>query len=212
MSGPIKVNTRSQWTALNPVLTAGEFGLESDTQNLKIGNGRTPWVALPYHGCPGYWGSFWDTTSQTATANTPTAMLLRKNDADNRGIKVLSNSRIAVDHPGIYSITFSIQFTNNDTAIHDINVWLRKNDSGASGNVPDSDSKFSIIAKHGGTPGNIIGTVNYVLKLAAADYIELMWATSDADAYIHAEPAVSSPYTHPAIPGIICTVAQVASA
>lgn len=212
MSGAFKVNSRSQWAALNPVLLAGEPGIEEETSNLKIGNGRAGWNALPYFSSPGYWGSFWDTTSQTATANTPTAMLLRKNDADNRGIKVLSNSRIAVDHPGIYSITFSIQFTNNDTAIHDINVWLRKNDSGASGDVPDSDSRFSIIAQHGGTPGNIIGTVNYVLKLAAADYIELMWATSDADAYIHGEPAATSPYTHPAIPGIICTVVQVASA
>jgi hypothetical protein len=167
---------------------------------------------LPYFSGPGYWGSFWDTTSQTATANTPTAILLRKNDLDSHGIKVISNSRITVDHPGVYSITFSIQFTNNDNSIHDINVWLRKNDSGSSGDVADSDSKFSIIAKHGNTPGNIIGTVNYVLKLAAADYIELMWATSDADAYIHAEAAATSPFAHPGIPGIICTVVQVASA
>jgi hypothetical protein len=212
MSGPFKVNTRSAWSAQNEVLMAGEPGVESQTANLKIGDGRTAWNALPYHGCPGYWGSFWDTTSQTATANTPTAMLLRKNDADNRGVKVISDSRITIDHPGIYSITFSIQFTNNDTSIHDINVWLRKNDSGSSGDVPDTDSRFSIIAKHGSTPGNIIGTVNYVVKLAAADYIELMWATSDADAYIHAEPAATSPYAHPSIPGIICTVVEVASA
>lgn len=212
MSGPFKVNTRSQWAAQNPVLMAGEPGLESQTGNLKIGDGRTAWNTLPYFSGPGYWGSFWDTTSQTATADTPTAILLRKNDLDNRGIKVISDSRITVDHPGVYSITFSIQFTNNDTSIHDINVWLRKNDSGSSGDVADSDSRFSIIASHGGTPGNIIGTVNFVLKLAAADYIELMWATSDADAYIHAEAAATSPYTHPGIPGIICTVVQVASA
>jgi hypothetical protein len=212
MSGPFKVNTRSAWTAQNPVLMAGEPGIESQTGNLKIGDGRTAWNVLPYHGCPGYWGSFWDTTSQTATANTPTAILLRKNDLDSHGIKVISNNRITVDHPGVYSITFSIQFTNNDNSIHDINVWLRKNGSGSSGDVADSDSKFSIIAKHGNTPGNIIGTVNYVLKLAAADYIELMWATSNAAAYIHAEAAATSPFAHPGIPGIICTVTQVASA
>jgi hypothetical protein len=212
MSGPFKVNTRSAWTAQNPVLMAGEPGIESQTGNLKIGDGRTPWNVLPYHGCPGYWGSFWDTTSQTATADTPTSILLRKNDLDNRGIKVISDSRITVDHPGIYSFTFSIQFSNTDTSIHDINVWLRKNDSGASGDVADSDSRFSIISSHGGIAGNVIGTVNFVLKLAAADYIELMWATSNAAAYIHAEPAETSPFAHPGIPGIICTVTQVASA
>jgi hypothetical protein len=212
MSGPFKVNTRSQWAAQNPVLMAGEPGVESETENLKIGDGLTPWSGLPYFGNPGYWGSFWDTTSQTATANTPTPILLRKNDLDNRGIKVISDSRITVDHPGIYSFTFSIQFSNTDVQIHDINVWLRKNDSGASGDVADSDSKFSIIASHGGTPGNVIGTVNFILKLAAADYIELIWATSNANAYIHAEAAATSPFAHPGIPGIICTVVQVASA
>jgi hypothetical protein len=43
MSSPFKVNTRSQWATLNPVLMAGEPGLESDTSNLKIGNGRSSW-------------------------------------------------------------------------------------------------------------------------------------------------------------------------
>jgi len=212
MSGPVKINTRNAWTAQNPVLLAGEPGVESETENLKIGDGRTAWSGLPYFGNPGYWGSFWDTTSQTATANTPTPILLRKNDLDNRGIKVISNSRITVDHPGIYSFTFSIQFSNTDSSIHDVNVWLRKNDSGASGDVADSDSRFSIIARHGGIDGNVIGTVNFVLRLTTADYIELIWATSNAAAYIHAEAAETSPFAHPGIPGIICTVTQVASA
>jgi hypothetical protein len=212
MSAPQKIYSRTQWASLNPVLMAGELGIEEGIGNIKIGDGRTRWNQLPYHGNPGYWGSFWDTTSQTATANTPTTILLRKNDLDNRGVKVISDSRITVDHTGIYSFTFSIQFSNTDTQIHDINVWLRKNDSGSSGDVADSDSKFSIIASHGGIPGNVIGTVNFVLKLAAADYIELIWATSNAAAYIHAEAAATSPFTHPGIPGIICTVTQVASA
>jgi hypothetical protein len=212
MSAPQKIYSRTQWASLNPVLMAGELGIEEGIGNIKIGDGLTRWNQLPYHGNPGYWGSFWDTTSQTATANTPTPILLRKNDLDNRGVKVISDSRITVDHTGIYSFTFSIQFSNSDAQIHDINVWLRKNDSGASGDVPDSDSKFSIISSHGGVEGNVIGTVNFVLKLTTADYIELIWATSNAAAYIHAEAAATSPFAHPGIPGIICTVMQVASA
>lgn len=212
MSGPFKVNTRSQWSALNPVLLAGEPGLESNTQNLKIGDGLTPWNKLPYHGCPGYWGSFWDETSQVAAAiDTAYPILLRKVDLSNRGVKIISDSRITVDHPGIYSFTFSIQFSNSDAQIHDVNVWLRKNDSGSSGDVAASDSKFSIISSHGGVDGNVIGTVNFVLGLVAGDYIELMWMTSNVAAYINADPASASP-AHPSIPGIICTVVQVASA
>ena len=209
MSGTIKVNTRSQWTALNPVLTAGEFGLESDTQNLKIGNGRSAWVGLPYHGCPGYWGSFWDSTSQIAAAiNTAYPIKLRQVDTSSRGIKIISNERITFDHPGIYSITFSIQFSNTDNSIHDTDIWLRKNGV----DVPASDSRFSVIARHGSVDGNVIGCVNFVLGVTTNDYLELMWATSNVAAYIHAEAAQTSPFAHPSIPGIICTVVQVASA
>lgn len=212
MNGVSKVNTRANWAALNPVLVNGEAGFEETTNNLKIGNGKSNWNQLPYFSSPGYWGSFWDLTSQTATANTPTTIFLRSTDTASRGISIVSNSRITFDYAGVYSLTFSIQFTNDDTAIHDVNVWLRKNDSGSSGDVPASDSKFSIISSHGGIPGNVIGTVNFVLPVVANDYLELMWATSNAQAYIHAEAAASSPFAHPSIPGIICTVAQVASA
>jgi hypothetical protein len=111
----------------------------------------------------------------------------------------------------VYSVTFSIQFSNTDNEIHDINVWLRKNNEGSAGDVPASDSRFSIIARHGNVDGNVIGCVNFVTPLAANDYIELMWMTSNVAAYIHAEPAETTP-PHPSIPGIICTVTQVASA
>lgn len=210
MSGPIRSNTRAAWAIGNPMLLTGEFGRESDTGNLKIGNGSQRWNELPYFGCPGYWGSFWDNTSQyITTINTPTAILLRSGDLANYGTAIASGSRMTVLYPGIYSITFSIQFSNDDAQIHDANVWLRKNDSGTPGDVPSSDSRFSIISSHGGVHGNVIGTVNFVMELAAYDYIELMWAATSLSVYIHAEAAGAS---NPAIPGIICTITQVASA
>jgi hypothetical protein len=212
MSSVFKVNTRANWAALNPVLLPGEAAIETQTNNLKIGDGVSTWSRLPYFSSPGYWGSFWDETSQTATANTPTEIYLRQRDTESRGVRIVSNSRITVDHAGVYSITFSIQFSNTDNSIHDINVWLRKNNEGSAGNVPASDSRFSIIAKHGNVDGNVIGCVNFVLPVVAGDYLELIWATSNVAAYIHAEAAATSPYAHPSIPGVICTVVQVASA
>jgi hypothetical protein len=47
--------TAAQWTAANPILEDGEIGFESDTTNLKIGDGLTRWVNLSYvaEGVPG---------------------------------------------------------------------------------------------------------------------------------------------------------------
>jgi len=208
MSSVFKVNSKSNWAALNPVLMDGEAAIESQTNNLKIGNGKSTWNQLPYFSGPGYWASFWDSTLQTATANTPTSIYLRSEDPASRGIHIVSQNQITFDHAGVYSITFSIQFSNTDNSIHDINVWLRKNGT----NVSASDSRFSIIARHGSVDGNVIGCVNFVLGLTTNDYLELIWATSNVAAYIHAEAAQTSPYAHPSVPGIICTVVQVASA
>lgn len=40
----------SQWAVANPVLESGELGVESDTNKMKIGDGRTAWNSLVYVG------------------------------------------------------------------------------------------------------------------------------------------------------------------
>lgn len=42
--------TAAGWTTLNEVLLQSEWGHESDTNRLKIGDGVTAWVDLPYYG------------------------------------------------------------------------------------------------------------------------------------------------------------------
>lgn len=36
------------WAQENPVLANGEPGYETNTKKLKIGDGKTPWLDLPY--------------------------------------------------------------------------------------------------------------------------------------------------------------------
>lgn len=43
----------AEWTDVNPLLAAGEFGIERDTNRFKIGTGVTAWNALPYFGADG---------------------------------------------------------------------------------------------------------------------------------------------------------------
>lgn len=40
--------TAAQWISANPILAAGEIGVETDTLLTKIGNGANSWTALPY--------------------------------------------------------------------------------------------------------------------------------------------------------------------
>ena len=40
--------TAAEWAAANPTLAAGEIGLETDTEKIKVGNGTTEWNQLPY--------------------------------------------------------------------------------------------------------------------------------------------------------------------
>jgi len=46
-------DTAANWTLNNPTLASGEFGLETDTYNFKIGNGTDDWITLPYGGLRG---------------------------------------------------------------------------------------------------------------------------------------------------------------
>lgn len=49
----VRRDTASNWTSTNPTLASGEFGFETDTSKLKIGNGSTLWTALSYVGSSG---------------------------------------------------------------------------------------------------------------------------------------------------------------
>jgi len=53
----IKIQVRrdlaTTWASINPILSSGEFGYETDTGKLKVGNGSTSWNALSYIGSTG---------------------------------------------------------------------------------------------------------------------------------------------------------------
>jgi hypothetical protein len=40
--------TAAEWSSANPVLAAGEMGMETDSLKVKLGNGSTAWSSLPY--------------------------------------------------------------------------------------------------------------------------------------------------------------------
>ena len=58
--------TASEWTAANPTLAVAEFGVETDTDKFKLGDGATAWTSLAYGGIKGD-----DGTSGVVTATSP---------------------------------------------------------------------------------------------------------------------------------------------
>ena len=50
-------DTAANWTSANPTLAVGEMGIETDTDQFKIGDGATAWTSLGYGGLVGPTGA-----------------------------------------------------------------------------------------------------------------------------------------------------------
>jgi len=161
-----------------------------------------------------YYGSFYDTNTSQLAANTTTAYPIKINTtAEGSGVTIENDSNgnptlIKFANTGTYNVQYSIQFTNTDTQIHNVNVWLRKNDTGSTGDVAYSNSFYAITSKHGGINGESIAAINYVLSLTAGDYLQLMWQPESTQVYIETIAAGTTPAV-PISPGVILTVCQV---
>jgi hypothetical protein len=156
-------------------------------------------------GAAGYWGSFYDTTNQSAS-NTTTAYPIGINSTDpnSNGVSIVSGNRITFAYAGIYSIIYSIQFTNSDSNSDIFNIWLEKNGS----LVADSNSQFTCSGTAHGGAGALIAVCNYVLTLNAGDYLQLYWQTENTSISITTLSAGTTPTT-PVTPAVILTATPV---
>lgn len=57
-------DTAANWTSANPTLEAGEWGYETDTKQVKMGDGTTAWNSLPYFAGAGGSTSWTDITGK----------------------------------------------------------------------------------------------------------------------------------------------------
>ena len=181
------------------------------SKKVQVPTGRlgetTQWlgvIALPTSSIgTGYYGNFYDTTTQTIASTTTAYAVAIGNTTASSGVSISAGTKITFTNAGTYNIQFSIQFTSADSSIHDANVWLRKNGV----DVAYSNGQVSIPNKHGAVNGNLIAAWNIMMALSAGDYLELMWSSSSTNVSITTIAAGSSPTT-PISPGVILTVAQ----
>lgn len=164
----------------------------------------------------GYFGAFQDMLTQTITTiNVGQPFLIRTVDEANQ-VSITANgsgqlTRITPANTGTYNIQWSGQFQNPDNAIHNVNVWFRKGLTSSSGpgtDVVGSNGVIALPARKSAVPGEEGRTVsgwNFVLTIAAGEYVEFYWMSNSTQITLQAYPAGSPP---PSTASLIVTVTQ----
>ena len=151
------------------------------------------------------YGSFYDTTTQSAAALTIKAITFNSTELSNDVSIGTPTSRIVVTRAGIYNIQFSAEISNPSSQIDDVTIWIRQNGV----NLANSAGIVGTPPKHGGVNGHTIIGWNYILQAAANDYFELYWITDNGTTQILTYPASTVAPIHPQAPSMILTVQQV---
>jgi len=156
-------------------------------------------------GALGYWGSFWDTTTQTAAGITLAYIIgINSSDPASNGVGISGGNQIYFTNKGVYNIQFSVQLQNGNSQYHDANIWIRQNGV----DVPYTNGVYAVPPKHAGVTGSAITGWNYVLGISAGDYIQFLWNLEDTNISLVTIPAHTNPIT-PVSPSIIVTATQV---
>jgi hypothetical protein len=164
--------------------------LQTELQSLAVSPPHTPQLVRHRY------GSFYDTTTQTAAAiNTAYAMTFNTTQFSQGVTRETPTSRIYVDTVNIYNIQFSAQINTTVATDRLLWIWLRKNGT----DVPDSATQIR-------TKGNNFAAVaawNFLLEMNQGDYFELMWAADSTGVQLQTFAASGF---YPAIPSVILTV------
>jgi hypothetical protein len=163
-----------------------------------LGESGGRYIRFPY-------GAFSSNQDQTTTANTATLMTLNTTDFSNE--VSISSSKITAAYAGIYNLQFSAQLENADNAPQDVFIWLKQNGV----NIPGSTGKVGMPARKGvGDPFHAIYGWNYFVSMAANDYIEIYWSTTNAAVTIQFYAASGSP-TKPSTQSVVATLSFVSA-
>jgi hypothetical protein len=144
-----------------------------------------------------YYGSFYDASLQTITANTATAMLLDTTESSS-GVSVVGGSQITFANAGTYIVQYATQVSKSDGGADVVDFWLRTNGI----DVPWSNTSLTLT-----TSSRTIAR-NYLVTVTDGGYVELMWSSADAAMQLAFSPAGTGP-TRPEVPSLYVTATRV---
>ena len=145
------------------------------------------------------YGAVISTATQTAAlANTAYPVTL-SSTLDSYLVSIGSPaSRIVCAQAGLYNFQFSCQLDKTAAASGEVYIWYRINGS----DIADSASKVSLK----GSDSETVAAWNFVQRMVAGDYFELVWATNDTNCFI---PTFAAVAPVPLIPSVILTATQI---
>lgn len=147
-----------------------------------------------------YWGSFYDTTTQTNAGATYANIMTFDSVDFSSGITIENGSEITCEFAGIYNIQFSAQLDKTDSGDDDVEIWLMKNGN----NLDDTATVITL----SGNNDKAVAAWNFFVDADAGDYYQLAWHSNDLDLRILSRPSQTNPL-RPAIPSIILTINKV---
>jgi hypothetical protein len=160
-----------------------------------------------------------DSGTQYATGNnTPTIVQWDTTTLGN-GFTLNVGNTATAQFSGIYKITYSLQFANNNNSAHDAIVWLRVNGSTSAADVANSTTNFTLPARKGaGQPAFVCGYSEVVFALNAGDTVGLWWGTDQAatsgggtGVYMYSLAAQTTPMAYPATPSALGSITFVSA-
>lgn len=152
------------------------------------------------------YGSFYDTTDQTATVNTETLIKFNTTDLSN-GITVANDgsgnpTKITFANDGIYDVSVNVQLANSGASDYAARIWWKKNGT----NIDASASTVSVPKVSDG--GVTVFEINLLLDITAGDYVQVAWATPNTALTLDYSASIASPYVSPSIPSAIFIATQ----
>ena len=156
-----------------------------------------------------------DTSTQYATGNNTPTIVKWNTLFSGSGFTLNSDSTATAAYTGVYKITYSLQFANDDNSQKDAIVWLRINGI----DVVGSTTIFTLQQrKSAGIPSFVCGYSEVVFQLNAGDKVGLWWGTPLAatsggvtGVYIQAQAAQTVPMAYPSVPSAIGSITFVSA-
>ena len=115
--GQFKRAIASRWTSVNPILAAGELGLETDTNKMKFGDGTNNWSTLSY-------ANIGNTGSQGPTGPTGTGLSRITQTTLNFGVEDTYIETIISDTNIQATSAIQVIITDSDFILQDVHAGV----------------------------------------------------------------------------------------